>query len=143
MNRDEWNGELELRPLTPNQRGAVMREFARLGIADRAERLAAIAALLGIDALGSTGELTQGQAGQLVNTLERITDPAELPQVAAVREIGDSPDTVPRDRGEVPGLTTTGRLTWSQVFTRALAVVYLPTRGGIDSGEPGQPGSPE
>lgn len=84
MTRDEWFVVLDSEPVTPNQRGAIMRECDRLGIVGRAERLAALAALAGLDALGSTADLTMGQAGQIVNALQRTRDRAELPDAARV-----------------------------------------------------------
>jgi hypothetical protein len=86
MNRDEWNQVLETEPATPNQRGAIMDHFRRLGFhpqRDRAERLATCAALLDLDALGSTAELTMGQAGRLVHILQRTPGRAELAAAAA------------------------------------------------------------
>jgi hypothetical protein len=81
MNRDEYLAVLETEPVTPNQRGAILGHFRRLGFhprSDRAERLAICAALAGLDALGATAELTMGQAGQVINVLERTRDRAEL-----------------------------------------------------------------
>ncbi len=92
MTRDEYLAVLESEPATPNQRGAIVRACDRLGLTDRAERLAMCAALLGLDALGSTGELTMGQADQLVNVLQRTRDRAELPDTTAA--------TTDDDRGE-------------------------------------------
>jgi hypothetical protein len=83
VNRDEYLAALETEPATANQRGAVMREFARLGFhprRDRARRLAVIAMLLDLDELESTAYLTLGQAGWLVNLLQRTRDRAELPE---------------------------------------------------------------
>jgi hypothetical protein len=84
VTRDELNEMLATRPATPNQRGAVLREFGRLGFHDehdRAERLAICAALLGLEELGSTRDLVMGQAGQLVNILQRVRDRGELAAV--------------------------------------------------------------
>lgn len=81
MTRDEWHQVLATEPATPDQLGAVMGEFRRLGFdhqADRAERLAACAALLGLDGLDSIRDLVMGQAGQLVHALREVTDRAEL-----------------------------------------------------------------
>jgi hypothetical protein len=89
VNRAEWNHVLDTEPATPNQRGAIMRECGRLGLADRAERLAILAALAGIDALGSTADLTMGQAGQLVNLLQHTTDRSALPDPATATGTGD------------------------------------------------------
>lgn len=93
MTRDEWFAMLDSEPVTPNQRGAIMRECDRLGIVDRSERLAVLAALAGLDALGSTADLTMGQAGQIVNALQRTRDRAELPDMARVDDErqGDEP----------------------------------------------------
>ncbi len=52
MTRDEWNQVLATKQATPRQRGAVMREFGRLGVVDRAERLAISAELLGLGEIG-------------------------------------------------------------------------------------------
>lgn len=89
MIRDEWNAVLAAEPATPNQRGAVMREFGRLGFgdADRAERLAVCAGMLGLAELGSTRDLTKGQAGYLVRLLGRCGSRADLPAQGA----GNSP----------------------------------------------------
>lgn len=80
MTREEWLAVLDSEPATPNQRGAIMRECNRLELVDRDERLAVLAAMLGLDGLASTGDLTMGQAGQLVNALQRTRDRAELPE---------------------------------------------------------------
>jgi hypothetical protein len=57
-------------PATPNQIGAVQVEFRRLGLdGDRPARLAATAALLGLDSLSSSSDLSMGQAGYLIHTL--------------------------------------------------------------------------
>lgn len=141
MNRDEWNQVLDTEPLTPNQRGAIMGEFTRLGIRDRAERLAACAALLGIDALATTADLTQGQAGQLVNVLERTTDrdallqPAPAPTAAggqAAEHHGQDQDSEHNGRG-----LATGQLTWPQALTRFAAVIYAALQGDAGSSAPG------
>jgi hypothetical protein len=76
-----------------------MRECDRLGLDDRAERLAVCAALLGVDELGSTGDLVMGQAGQLVNTLRIIRDRAELPDVTAAAVDDDEGQDDEDDRG--------------------------------------------
>lgn len=83
MNRDERNHVLDSEAATPNQRGAIMRECDRLGLVDRAERLAILAGLLGVDALDSSGNLTQGDAGRLVRILRNTRERAELPEITA------------------------------------------------------------
>jgi hypothetical protein len=79
MPRDEWNRVLDTTRATRSQRGAVMRECDRLGLADRAERLAVCAELLGINELRSTEDLTMGQAGQLVRVLAACSERSQLP----------------------------------------------------------------
>jgi hypothetical protein len=81
LTRDEWNAVLATEPATSAQLGAVMHEFRRLGFAegDRGERLAVSGAVLGLDALGSTRDLTMGQAGQLVRALMAYTERGSLP----------------------------------------------------------------
>jgi hypothetical protein len=80
MMLDEWHAVLATAPATPNQRGAIMREFERLGFgeADRAERLAICAALAGLENLGSTADLRMGEAGQVYRVLLAVGDRGEL-----------------------------------------------------------------
>ena len=80
MNRDDWHAILASEPATPRQRGALMREFGRLGYrdCDRAERLAAAANLLGIANLDSVHDLLMGQAGYLLHVLPEFPDRAAL-----------------------------------------------------------------
>jgi hypothetical protein len=89
VNRDELNVMLATEPATPSQVGVVVRQFERLGFtgSDRAERLTISAALLGLDGLGSTKDLTMGQAGQLYRTLAGIRGRGELR--AAARLAGE------------------------------------------------------
>jgi hypothetical protein len=90
VNRDEWNAVLATESATANQLGAIMGEFARLGISDRAERLAVCAALLDLDELDTSADLTMGDAGRLLNVLQHTADRAELPDVTALD--GDGSD---------------------------------------------------
>jgi hypothetical protein len=83
MTRDEYDQVLATEPATPNQIGAVHREFGRLGVDDRAERLAISAELLGLDEVGSTTDLVMGQAGRLVGILQQVDNRADLPAVPA------------------------------------------------------------
>lgn len=39
MTREEWYAFIESAPATGNQRGRIMAEFERLGVASRAQRL--------------------------------------------------------------------------------------------------------
>lgn len=85
MRRDELNEMLAATPATRNQVGAIIGEFNRLGFyghpRDRDERLAVCAALLGIEHLRSTRDLTMGEAGQLVRLLTDTRDRGDLPAV--------------------------------------------------------------
>jgi hypothetical protein len=81
-----------------------MRECDRLGLDDRAERLAVCAALLGVDELGSTRDLVMGQAGQLLNILQRTRDRGDLPDVtpAADGDEDQGDEQVGEDRITIP-----------------------------------------
>lgn len=96
MNRAEWCAYIESKPLTSYQRGRIMRECDRLGLAGRTERLAILAALVGLDALESTAELTQGQGGYLAGLLRRARDRSELPEVAMAAAAVDDADQLER-----------------------------------------------
>ena len=80
MNLADWHAVLASEPATARQRGALMREFGRLGYrdCDRAARLAAAANLLGIAALDSVRDLVMGQAGYLLHVLPAFPDRAAL-----------------------------------------------------------------
>ncbi|MGA2828448.1 MAG: hypothetical protein ABSF03_20280 [Streptosporangiaceae bacterium] len=85
MTRDEFVRMLATEPTTPNQIGAVHGEFRRLGLdVDRPARLAAAAALLGLDSLRSSRDLSMGQAGYLIQTLRGLAGGGDL--AAAVRQ---------------------------------------------------------
>lgn len=86
MTRDEYLEVLATEPLTPCQRGAVMGECRRLGLDDRGERLAVLAAVLGLGELGSTGDLTMGEAGLALSTLQRADSRADLPAASSASE---------------------------------------------------------
>ena len=89
MTRDDWYAYAESTPLTPDQRGAILGHCDRLGLTYRPERLAVLAELLELDELESTADLTLGQAGRLVNLLQRTRDRAELPDPAAAADDDD------------------------------------------------------
>jgi hypothetical protein len=76
---------METEPLTDLQFGAIQREFTRLGYAraERDERLAVSAGLLGLDGLGSTRDLVKGQAGVLLRILLGTGSRAELDALLA------------------------------------------------------------
>jgi len=132
MNKDEWHAVLATEPATSNQRGAIMREFGRLGFGegDRTERLAACAALLGLDELDTTGDLTMGQAGQLVGTLMRFADRGEL-TAAAYPPGGGSADGSGQPAGRVAH--------WELIRAIAVALAGIPvlTRADPRKGDQG------
>lgn len=92
MNRDEYLVVLATEPATATQVGAIIGEFGRLGVDDRAERLAITAALLGLENVSSTTDLVMGDAGRLVAMLRRTHDRAELPEVTAAAVDHDQAD---------------------------------------------------
>ena len=71
---------LETTWATQPQVGAILGEFRRMRIRQRDERLLICATLLDLDGLGSTWDLTMGQAGKLVQILRATHDRAELDQ---------------------------------------------------------------
>ena len=88
MTRDEWRALAESVPATPNQVGAIRREFRRLGFgpADRAERLRITGQLAQADGqLATTKDLTMGQAGRVVGAL---TGCRSLPDLHAATDPG-------------------------------------------------------
>lgn len=91
-------------PATPNQVGAIRRECERLGFteAERAGRLAICAALAGLEQLGSTADLTMGQAGQLLRALLDLGDRDELRAAAGIADehLGDEADEDQADEDE-------------------------------------------
>jgi hypothetical protein len=105
MTRDEYLEMLATEPATPTQVGAILGEFRRLGVDNRAERLAVSAELLGLDGLGSTTDLVMGQAGQLVAMLRRVRDRAELPDVATAADDDQDDEHGSEDSGQVPVMT--------------------------------------
>jgi hypothetical protein len=124
MTRDEWNAYAESVPLTRDQRGAIMREAERLRLADpadRAERLAIFAELLGVDELGSTADLTLGQAGRLVAMLRDVGDRSELPDVTTRADGEDQADEGAEIVDDNPAAE---RLTWPEAIIRIIAVIY-------------------
>ncbi|MGA2828445.1 MAG: hypothetical protein ABSF03_20265 [Streptosporangiaceae bacterium] len=105
---------LETESATANQVGVIRYEFERLDFTgdDRAERLAACAALLGLGELASTKDLTKGQAGQLYRMLLDFRDRDEL---AAAADLGNE------DRGDVPVPASDG-VSLAEVILLAVAV---------------------
>jgi hypothetical protein len=79
MSKEPWHRRILIEPATRAQVGALAGELERRhGLHDRTERLAVCATLLGLDHLGSTRDLTMGQAGVLLNIARRARDRAEL-----------------------------------------------------------------
>jgi len=107
---------LATEPATPTQVGAAIAEFERLGIHDRSERLALSAALLSLDELTSTTDLTMGQAGKLVGILRATRAPSELPDLAGQDD----------DNHDTPRPAPIAELLNSLV--RAIASAIKPTR---------------
>ena len=79
-----WHRRILIEPATRAQVGALAGELERHhGLRDRAERLAVCATFLGLDYLESSGDLTMGQAGVLLNIARRARDRAELDEFIA------------------------------------------------------------
>jgi predicted MarR family transcription regulator len=75
---------LDTEAATRRQVGAVAGAFQRLGVRDRAQRLRLSAELLDLDDdLGSTYDLTKGQAGKLLAIVRGAPDLASLRETAA------------------------------------------------------------
>jgi len=129
MTRDEYLIVLKTESATSNQVGAIHRQFARLGVGDRAERLAICAALLGLDELGSTTHLVMGQAGHLVGILRQARERADLPAVVitAAEAVPDDEDQEYDDEGQE------NRVTLIDAIMAVLAAVALwETEGASD-----------
>lgn len=94
MTRDEYLVILATARATANQVGAILGEFERLGFgdADRAERLAVTAVVLGLDELASTRDLTMGEAGRLLRMLQHCPDRSSLPAPAAADDQDQASD---------------------------------------------------
>jgi hypothetical protein len=131
MTRDELNEMLATEPATRNQVGAIRREFERLGFRekDRAERLAVSAAMLELGSLGSTRDLTMGQAGCLVCLLLVTGDRSELPAPGRPAAAGTDDAGCNRDCSTMAAMI------------RAMVVAYLravaPGGAGAVSGKTG------
>jgi len=110
VNLADWHAILASEPATPRQRGAVMREFGRLGFrdCDRAERLAAAANLLGIANLDSVHDLVMGQAGYLLHVLPEFPDRAALDEELAP----PAPPAQPPRLSTLPHEFLAAYLTW-------------------------------
>ena len=133
MTRDEYLHMLGTEPATSTQVGAIIGEFERLGVADRAERLAICAELLGLEELGSTSGLVMGQAGYLVNLLQRTRDRAELAAVTAAA-VGDGQDD---EHGD--GQDGNEPITWPEAIVRIIAMLYTALQPESDTAERNRP----
>jgi hypothetical protein len=96
-------------------------EFARLGVTDRAERLAVSAALLNLADLDTTSHLTMGDAGRLLSALQHTVGRAELPVLTAVDEVDD------QSAEQAGGRTITWPEVIAQIIATALGVLAEPT----------------
>lgn len=113
MTRDEWRAFADSSPATPNQVGAIHREFSRLGFrpADSSERLRITGQLARADGqLATTKDLTMGQAGRVVEALTRCRSPRDLYAAAD------------------PGRTARQRARMRARLIRILAELTSPTR---------------
>jgi len=96
----EYRTRLGTEPLTLNQLGRIHAEFYRLGFhvsADRAERLRLTAALARVPTIGSTKDLTMGEAGRTVGALTGCRTAADLYSLA-------EPEPEPEPRGLLAAL---------------------------------------
>jgi hypothetical protein len=123
---DQWHAVLATAPVTPNQRGAIMREFERLGFgeADRAERLAICAALAGLEHLGSTADLRMGEAGQIYRALLDVGDRGELLAAAGLGDDDEdqAAEVDDEDQADAPKI---GEQTAGPTFAKAIAQLIL------------------
>lgn len=86
----QYRARLATEPLTLTQLGAIHGEWRRLGLCDRAERLQLSAAIARTAAIGSTKDLTLGEAGRLVGQLRRCATLADARALAGLRPVAGS-----------------------------------------------------
>jgi len=79
----QYRERLTAEPLTLTQLGAVHGEWRRLGLRDRDERLRLSAAIAQAEPIGSTKELTLGEAGRLVGQLRECGSLADARAMAS------------------------------------------------------------
>lgn len=133
MNLDDWRAALDERPVTAHQRGAIMRECGRLGLRDRGERLAVLAALIGLEELNSTADLTQGQGGKVVGILQRIRDRSELPGRDAADEVDKDQADERGGLGDAPAAGV-GGMTLAEALCRVAVLILLYSDGQKETG---------
>jgi hypothetical protein len=79
----EYRERLATEPLTPLQLGAIHGEWRRLGLHYRPERLRLSAALAQVGAIGTTKDLTMGEAGRVVGQLRQCATLADARALAS------------------------------------------------------------
>jgi hypothetical protein len=92
---------LETEPATPNQVGALHEEYRRLGLAGprhRELRHAIGAGLLGLTEVGGWRDLTKGQAGLLLRSLQDFASADEAIAAAGLRTPRQAASTKARTR---------------------------------------------
>lgn len=122
MTLDEWYAYISAAPATSYQRGRIMAECSRLGIGDRAERLAICAQIAGLGELDSTRDLVWGDAGRIVRVLLDAGDRAELLDAAEV----DDDQADPAGDRERPSGPTLGEAIRQLIL--CLHAIFTPTR---------------
>jgi hypothetical protein len=132
VTRDEYLEILATQPATGAQVGAIISEFDRLGVVDRAERLAITAELLELEHVGSTTDLVMGDAGRLVRMLQRTRDHAELVGISAPADDEDQADEAAETADDDP---VDEPLTWPEAIIRIIAVIYTACRKPISREE--------
>src|ERR1035441_8771002 len=81
MNLTEWHEVLATEPATREQIGAIHGEFRRLGYRDpwhRADRLPVTARLAECEPIGSSKDLSQGEAGRALRMLQQCENSGSL-----------------------------------------------------------------
>jgi hypothetical protein len=92
---------LETEPCTPHQVGALHEGYRRLGLAGprhRGSRHAIGAGLLGLAEVDGWRDLTKGQAGSLLRSLQDFTSADEAIAAAGLRTPGQAASTRARTR---------------------------------------------
>ena len=87
----QYRERLATMPLTRNQLGAIHGEWNRLGLFDRPERLRLSAAIAQAEPIGSTKDLTMGEAGRLVCQLRQCGTLARARALASSATVAPAP----------------------------------------------------